>query len=400
MIDFRTSFLLLYTQKIVVVIMPAVSKAQQAVMGMALAARRGEMKVSELSDAALKIYKSDMTDKQIEDFASTSKEGLPTHKMKTLKESILSSTGTGAAMTEKFLNDHLKPSQWKKNDDGTYFVKEFTISQDEVSFPINRIDEIELLIISDAQKIDFTNFPKVRWMSILNSTIDSFDGLKSVQYMNISNCDIKNIDALKNIHMKYLSIGNNKQHYSVKEIMKLTGLKPDQFNTIGTFNGKRYKIKQGLIIGDNDIKRVKEIVSEYENILKKKCPSVQYIKVNSQSFYDRVDMYISFITESEIPNQISRNGIYSFFIWNLADNSLENSQNGHLELTDADKQGKYKYYALKSLIDPYLAEGGKKFRKCRMNEFSAKDLDNKMTEWICAVIDAALKDQGGVLKRR
>ena len=380
--------------------MPAVSKAQQAVMGMALAARRGEMKVSELSDAALKIYKSDMTDKQIEDFASTSKEGLPTHKMKTLKESILSSTGTGAAMTEKFLNDHLKPSQWKKNDDGTYFVKEFTISQDEVSFPINRIDEIELLIISDAQKIDFTNFPKVRWMSILNSTIDSFDGLKSVQYMNISNCDIKNIDALKNIHMKYLSIGNNKQHYSVKEIMKLTGLKPDQFNTIGTFNGKRYKIKQGLIIGDNDIKRVKEIVSEYENILKKKCPSVQYIKVNSQSFYDRVDMYISFITESEIPNQISRNGIYSFFIWNLADNSLENSQNGHLELTDADKQGKYKYYALKSLIDPYLAEGGKKFRKCRMNEFSAKDLDNKMTEWICAVIDAALKDQGGVLKRR
>ena len=380
--------------------MPAVSKAQQAVMGMALAARRGEMKVSELSGAALKIYKSDMTDKQIEDFASTSKEGLPTHKMKTLKESILSSTGTGAAMTEKFLNDHLKPSQWKKNDDGTYFVKEFTISQDEVSFPINRIDEIELLIISDAQKIDFTNFPKVRWMSILNSTIESFDGLKSVQYMNISGCDIKNMAALKNITMKYLSIGNNKQHYSVKEIMKLTGLKPDQFNTIGTFNGKRYKIKQGLIIGDNDIKRVKEIVSEYENILKKKCPSVQYIKVNSQSFYDRVDMYISFITESEIPNQISRNGIYSFFIWNLADNSLENSQNGHLELTDADKQGKYKYYALKSLIDPYLAEGGKKFRKCRMNEFSAKDLDNKMTEWICAVIDAALKDQGGVLKRK
>lgn len=380
--------------------MPAVSKAQQAVMGMALAARRGEMKVSELSDAALKIYKSDMTDKQIEDFASTSKEGLPTHKMKSLKESILSSTGTGIAMTEKFLNDHLKPSQWEKKDDGTYFVKEFTISQDEVSFPINRIDEIELLIISDAQKIEFTNFPKVRWMHIHNSTIDSFDGLKSVQYMNISGCDIKNMDALKNIPMKYLSIGNNKQHYSVKEIMKLTGLKPDQFNTIGTFNGQRYKIKQGLIIGDNDNQRVKEIVSEYAKILKKKCPSVQYIKVNSQSFNDRVNIYISFIIENEIPNRIQENGIYMYFTWYLADNSLENTINGHLELTNADKQGKYKYYALKSLIDPYLDEGGKKFRKCRMNEFSAKDLDNKMTEWICAVIDAALKDQGGVLKRK
>lgn len=381
--------------------MPAVSKAQQAVMGMALAARRGEMKVSELSDAALKIYKSDMTDKQIEDFASTNKEGLPKHKMKTLKESILSSTGTGIAMTEKFLNDNVKPSKWKKNDDGTYFVTEFSISQAEVSFPVNKIDEIGILIVSDAKKIDFTNFPKVRSLSIHNSTIDSFDGLKSVQYMNISDCDIKNMDALKNITMKYLSIGNNKQHYSVKEIMKLTGLKPDQFNTIGTCRGIKYfKNRQGLVLGDNDNQRVKEIVSEYAKILKKKCPSVQYIKVNSQSFYDRVNIYISFIIENEIPNRIQENGIYMYFTWYLIDNSLENTQNGHLELTDADKQGKYKYYALKSLIDPYLAEGGKRFRKCRMNEFSAKDLDNKMSEWICAVIDAALRDQGGVLKRK
>lgn len=381
--------------------MPAVSKAQQAVMGMALAARRGEMKVSELSDAALKIYKSDMTDKQIEDFASTSKEGLPKHKMKTLKESILSSTGTGIAMTEKFLNDHLKPSQWEKNDDGTYFVTELSLSQAEVSFPVNKIDEIGILIVSDAQKIDFTNFPKVRSLGIHNSTIDSFDGLKSVQYMNISNCDIKNIDALKNIPMKYLSIGNNKQHYSVKEIMKLTGLKPDQFNTIGTSGSSPYfKNRQGLVLGDNDNQRVKEIVSEYAKILKKKCPSIQCIKVNSQSFYDRVNIYISFIIENEIPNRIQENGIYMYFTWYLADNSLENTQNGHLELTDADKQGKYKYYALKSLIDPYLDEGGKKFRKCRMNEFSAKDLDNKISDWICAVIDAALKDQGGVLKRK
>ena len=381
--------------------MPAVSKAQQAVMGMALAARRGEMKVSELPEAALKIYKSDMTDKQIEDFASTSKEGLPKHKMKTLKESILSSTGTGIAMTEKFLNDHLKPSQWEKKDDGTYFVTEFSISQDEVSFPVNKIDEIGILIVSDAKKIDFTNFPKVRSLGIHNSTIDSFDGLKSVQYMNISNCDIKNIDALKNIHMKYLSIGNNKQHYSVKEIMKLTGLKPDQFNTIGTSGSSPYfKNRQSLVLGDNDSQRVKEIVSEYAKILKKKCPSVQYIKVNSQSFNDRVNIYISFIIENEIPNRIQENGIYMYFTWYLADNSLENTINGHLELTDADKQGKYKYYALKSLLDPYLDDGGKKFRKCRMNEFSAKDLDNKISDWICAVIDAALKDQGGVLKRK
>jgi len=60
--------------------MPAVSKSQQAAMGMALAARKGEMKVSDLKGAALEIYKSDMTDKEIEDFAAT--------KRKSLKEAL------------------------------------------------------------------------------------------------------------------------------------------------------------------------------------------------------------------------------------------------------------------------------------------------------------------------
>jgi len=88
--------------------MPAVSKEQQAVMGMALAARRGEMKVSELSDTALKIYKSDMSDKEIEDFASTPKDGLPKRKMKSLKESILSTTNAGLErLIWKWLENHL-----------------------------------------------------------------------------------------------------------------------------------------------------------------------------------------------------------------------------------------------------------------------------------------------------
>ena len=54
--------------------MPAVSKEQQKAMCMALAARRGDLKVKDLKGAALEIYKSDMTDKQIEDF-TVLKEG-------------------------------------------------------------------------------------------------------------------------------------------------------------------------------------------------------------------------------------------------------------------------------------------------------------------------------------
>jgi hypothetical protein len=64
--------------------MPAKSKAQQALFGMALAVRKGEMKRSEVNQDVLDIVDGDMTDKEIEDFASTSHKSLPQH----LKESI------------------------------------------------------------------------------------------------------------------------------------------------------------------------------------------------------------------------------------------------------------------------------------------------------------------------
>lgn len=59
--------------------MPATSKAQQKAAGAALAAKRGEMKKSELKGAAKEMYES-MTEKELEDFAETSHEGLPEKK--------------------------------------------------------------------------------------------------------------------------------------------------------------------------------------------------------------------------------------------------------------------------------------------------------------------------------
>ena len=57
--------------------MPAKSKAQQALFGMALAVRRGEMKRSDVDKSVLDIVDSDMTNKEIEDFASTKRKSLP-----------------------------------------------------------------------------------------------------------------------------------------------------------------------------------------------------------------------------------------------------------------------------------------------------------------------------------
>lgn len=63
--------------------MPAKSKAQQRLFGMALAVRRSELKKSEVGDTVLDIVNSDMTDKQIEDFAKT--KDLKEHLLESLK---------------------------------------------------------------------------------------------------------------------------------------------------------------------------------------------------------------------------------------------------------------------------------------------------------------------------
>lgn len=59
--------------------MKAVSKAQQKAAGAALAAKRKEIKVSELYGAARSMYDS-MTEKELEEVASTSRKGKPEHK--------------------------------------------------------------------------------------------------------------------------------------------------------------------------------------------------------------------------------------------------------------------------------------------------------------------------------
>ena len=69
--------------------MPAKSKSQQRLFGMALAVRRGEMKRGDVWKEVLDIVDSDMTDKEIEDFAKTKHDKLKEHKnMKDIKEYI------------------------------------------------------------------------------------------------------------------------------------------------------------------------------------------------------------------------------------------------------------------------------------------------------------------------
>lgn len=57
--------------------MPSVSKAQQKLMGMAYAVRKGELKRSEVDKEVLDIVDGGMTDKQLKGFAATKRKPLP-----------------------------------------------------------------------------------------------------------------------------------------------------------------------------------------------------------------------------------------------------------------------------------------------------------------------------------
>jgi len=59
--------------------MPAKSQAQQKAAGAALAAKRGEQKVSELQGASKSMYRS-MSEEQLDELASTKRKGKPARK--------------------------------------------------------------------------------------------------------------------------------------------------------------------------------------------------------------------------------------------------------------------------------------------------------------------------------
>lgn len=61
--------------------MPAKSKAQQEAAGAALAAKRGDIKKSELKGASKSMVES-MTEKELRDMAATKRKGKPQHAAK------------------------------------------------------------------------------------------------------------------------------------------------------------------------------------------------------------------------------------------------------------------------------------------------------------------------------
>ena len=138
--------------------MPARSKGQQRLFGMALAVRRGEMKRSDVWDEVLDIVDSDMTDKEIEDFAKTKHDGLKEHyMMKSLYGYITESKiDQEVKKVISLIDNYFKDDPHEIFDD-TATVKIDGNSTDIMQFIIWYDDEF---ISSSQSKRRFDNFKK------------------------------------------------------------------------------------------------------------------------------------------------------------------------------------------------------------------------------------------------
>lgn len=193
--------------------MPSTSKAQQKAMCMAYAARKGKLNKSELKGAALDIYNSDMTDKEIKDFMV-----LKESTNMTLKESILKSVKAGKyALIDDWcknnitnengyiINDDLTISD--KNGAGIYikndckdipsYIKFNTIEGHFAIGPcINSLTKDQLpkstgflTLFSNVEELNVDNITTKYGMNILNIAYKP-NALKKVKKFNIGVTDL------------------------------------------------------------------------------------------------------------------------------------------------------------------------------------------------------------------
>ena len=80
--------------------MPAKSAAQQKAAGAALSAKRGKTSPSKLKGASRGMYKS-MSEKQLDEFASTKRKGKPEHATKLRSKSASSRSSTRKSPARK-----------------------------------------------------------------------------------------------------------------------------------------------------------------------------------------------------------------------------------------------------------------------------------------------------------
>lgn len=324
--------------------------------------------------------------------------------MISLAESILKSLNAGKTGVKKQVEDWITVQELKNtiiNPDcsitiggntrwGTNIVKG------------NIPDYIVLNSVQDLTITECTslkNFPKSAvTLIITNSTFDDFSELdmEYCETLRVANCNFRSIKGLPK-DCKTIYLGNNKNHFDKKDIKKLVNTKPQNIHTLGY-----YSTSWGgcWVLGPNDVEYCRKELEALDKKYKKAIPSLDHVVSTCKQDDTHIYFSLDFLPSAQHPYGISDNRIYLAFKYDIEESTIEFYQSGHLELTPKDKEGKYKYYALKGFTAPYYDAGGNKFRKTRLDNFDADSVYSKTIDWIKGVVDAALEDQGGVLKRK
>ena len=236
-----------------------------------------------------------------------------------IHEGILSITKSGAAnidesIKEWFISQGVDEKYFRITDEHKVVVS--TILKLGIIFELKepipdfvKIEKCGAIKIGSADL--FENLPEeTRYMFIEDCSIEDFTFLedKKVERLYINRCDIKSLKGLPNCDRLY--IGNNKQVFSKKELKKYTSTKPNYIYTLGSGFVSNDDL---VLLGDNDIKYIKEEFSDTLKQYQKYVPEIKSIHLSltkgAMSTYLRLD----FLLPQDHPNGISDNSIYIDF---------------------------------------------------------------------------------------
>jgi len=328
--------------------------------------------------------------------------------MKKLYESILSSTNTGkAAINRKKIEDWLKENKLDndyeiddKNNISIFGDKFVRINGGyKIYTEIPKFIKIKFcssLIVDREDMLNDRIIPQESTRLIFRDiTIDDFSFLeyKECKFLSVHNCDIKSLNGLDKIkNLKYLVVSGNKKVYTKKELAKYSKLKINEIRNVGEY----YYYFNSYVVSKTEVEQLTEKLEEIAAYVKKQVPSVKFHEISCGAKSGFIYLNFEFLNKEDISYGIRMNGIYLSFMYSVDDDKLVLHSNGHINITPEEKKSsKYKYFALKSLLDPYYDNGGKKFRKTLIKDFYSDEIAEKITPFIKDVIDEALFNQGG-----
>lgn len=121
----------------------------------------------------------------------------------------------------------------------------------------------------------------------------------------------------------------------------------------------------------------------------------KYLKRFKTYIYDNHTLYLTLdaLDVVDVPHGIEMNSVYIEYRIDFLTKKVEVCNTGHVNLSKEDREGKYKYYAMKSVVDVLVDNGGKKFRKCKFKNLD--DLCLKMGEYFERVMGEVDRYTGG-----